>query len=117
VKSAANRRDISCPFAVSVHANQRMRQRGVRSTELMLLLLEADRETPVGEGCIALTISNARGGELLAEGYQQSVVERARKIAVVASATGEVMTILRPQGHRGRRYRRSFHTYRGGRIK
>jgi hypothetical protein len=117
VKAAASKVDTSDEGRFSNHARQRARQRGVRDADLLLLLVAADREAPVGEGCVALSISRQRCGELLAEGYPLSAVDRAAKIAAVESAVGEIVTVLRPRGHRGRRYRRAFHTNRPKMLK
>lgn len=60
----------------SNHARQRAGQRGVRMTELYLVIAEGDRVTPVGSNCVALAISRERRKELVAEGYPPSVVDR-----------------------------------------
>jgi hypothetical protein len=96
----------------SNHARRRARQRGLRAADLMLLLFIADREAPVGGGCVALSISCTRRHELLAEGYLASAIERVARIAAVQSADGEIVTVLRPHGRRGKRYRRAFRARR-----
>ena len=96
----------------STHARRRAQQRGVRSADLVLLLFGADREAPVGDGCVAHSISRNCQRELLAEGYPSSIVDRAARIAVVESQDGEIMTVLRPRGFRGKRYRKVFRTRR-----
>ena len=95
----------------SNHARQQMRRRGVREVDLVLLLFGADCETPVGGGCVALSISRRRRRELLADGYSRISLDRASGIAVVQSADGEIVTVLRPSGVRGRRYRKVLHTH------
>lgn len=96
----------------SSHARQRTQQRGVRLTDIVLVLAERDREIPVGSGCTALTISRRRRKELVAEGYPPCVIDRAARLAVVQSGDGDIVTVLRPNGHRGKRYRTPFDTYR-----
>jgi len=96
----------------SNHARQRAGQRGVRMTELYLVIAEGDRVTPVGSNCVALAISRERRKELVAEGYPPSVVDRAARLALVESPDGEIITVLHPNGHRGRRYRTPFGTCR-----
>ena len=91
-----------------VHALQRIQQRGVRMEELSLVLSERDLEVPVGSGCTALTISRGRRRELISEGYPPSVVDRTVGLIVVESAEGEIVTVLRSFGQRGRRYRAQF---------
>jgi len=96
----------------SNHALCRTMQRGSHATEVALVLAERDRETPVGSGCTALLISRERRKELIAEGYPPCIVDRAIGLAVVESSTGDVVTVLRPSGRRGRRYRRRFRSFR-----
>jgi hypothetical protein len=80
VKPAANKADASGDDRFSNHARRRSRQRGVRSDDLVLLLSEADREAPVGDGCVSLSISRGRRRELLAEGNPTSAVDRAASL-------------------------------------
>jgi hypothetical protein len=106
VKSPTSGANVFGGAKFSSHARRRTRQRGVRDADLVVLLFGADREAPVGGGCVALSISNRRRRELLAEGYPRSTVDRAARIAAVESSEGEIVTVLRSRGHRGRRYRR-----------
>ena len=85
--------------------------------ELSLVLTERDREVPVGSGCTALTISRERRDELICEGYPRYVVDRAIGLTVVESAEGQVVTVLRTHGHRGRRYRSQFRSRRAVAIR
>jgi hypothetical protein len=117
VKSTESEADTSDDARFSKHAKRRKRQRGIRDADLVLLMLEADRETPVGDGCVALSVSVRRRRELLAQGYPLSAVERAARIAAIESADGEIVTVLRPLGHRGRRYRKALHTHRRKMLK
>ncbi len=96
----------------SNHSRRQARKRGIRMTDLNLVLAKGDQETPVGSNCVSCAISRARQRELLAEGYPPSVVDRAAKLAVVESADGVIVTVLRPNGHRGKRYRTPFGTRR-----
>jgi hypothetical protein len=92
----------------SSHARRRVRQRGVRMTDLNLVLEEGDRETRVGSNCVSCAISRARRLQLLAEGHPPGVVDRVAKLAVIESSDGMIVTVLRPNGNRGRRYRTPF---------
>jgi len=112
VKSGARKAEAFYDAEFSNHAAQRARKRGFRSADLELLLFGADREAPVGSGCVALSISRRRRRELLAEGYPPGAVARAAAIAAVEGTDGQIVTVLRPHGHRGRRYRRTFRTHR-----
>jgi hypothetical protein len=117
VNSAAIQRYTRDDARFSNHAKRRSRQRGVRDADLVLLLFEADREVPVGDGCVAMSISRSRRRELLAEGHPPSTVDRAAGIAAVESADGEIVTVLRPHGHRGRRYRKAFRSHESKMLK
>jgi len=112
MNSVAGTADDCDDARFSNHAKRRARQRGVRAADLVLLLFAADREAQVGGGCVALSISRRRRLELLAEGYLASAIERAAQIAAVQSADGKIVTVLRPHGNRGRRYRRASRTHR-----
>jgi hypothetical protein len=72
VKAAESQADTYDHGRISNHATRRTQQRGVRDADLLLLLFGADREAPVGEGCVALSISRKCRKELLAEGYPQA---------------------------------------------
>lgn len=93
------------------HARQRTQQRGIREGELSLVLIERDREIPVGSGCLALAISRDRRKELVSEGYPPCIVDRAIGLIVVVTAEGKVVTVFRACGGRGRRYRKPFFTH------
>jgi hypothetical protein len=117
VKAAESEADTYDHGRISNHATWRTQQRGVRDADLLLLLFGADREAPVGEGCVALSISRKCRKELLAEGYPPSAVDRAARITAVESPDGEIVTVLRPRGHRGKRYRKAFHNHRPKMLK
>ncbi len=89
----------------------------IRHADLLLLLFGADREAPVGERCVALSISRKCRKELLAEDYPPSAVDRAARITAVESPDGEIVTVLRPRGPRGKRYRKAFHNHRPKMLK
>jgi hypothetical protein len=105
VKSVIRETDGRAGTKVSDHAKGRMQKRSIRNADLVLLLFGADREAWVGGGCVALSISRKRLSELRAEGFSPSVIERAAKIAAVEASGGGIVTVLRPRGYRGRRYR------------
>jgi hypothetical protein len=97
---------------LSNHAVSRTKQRGARVAEVSLVLKESDRETPVGSGCTALLVSRERRAELISEGYPPYVVDRAIGLAVVESPAGKIVTVFRPSGRRGRRYRKHYRSHR-----
>lgn len=98
--------------AFTEHARRRTAERCVRNGDLALLLQVADREAPVGSGCIAISMSNRRREELAAEGYAANAIERAARVVAVQGADGAIVTVLRPGGRKGRRYRRGWNSHR-----
>src|SRR5690348_5434602 len=93
------------------HALCQLKRRGAHLAEVLLVLTERDVETAVGSGCTALLISRKRGAELVSEGYPPGLVDRAMGLAVIENPAGTVVTVLRPSGRRGRRYRRRLRSF------
>ena len=89
------------------HLGTRCQQRGVRRSDLELLLDMADQQTPVGSGRVALTLSGDVVLGLRAEGIPSAALEKLARRAVVIDPDGRPITVLIPQGRRGRHYRRS----------
>jgi hypothetical protein len=88
------------------HLHKRCQQRGVRKVDLQALLDWADRVVAVGGGRVAITLTRRAAAALRAQGIAPSLVERARKRAVVMNADGDTITVVVPSGRRGRHYRR-----------
>jgi hypothetical protein len=76
------------------HLRERCQQRGVRREDLGLLLDEADREVPVGDGRVSLTLTRTAAALLRAEGAVSAVVERTRRRALIIDRDGNAITIL-----------------------
>lgn len=94
------------------HARRRIAERGIRSRDLDLLLLVGDTETSVGGGCVAVSMSCRRQDELIAEGHAAGMIERAARVVAVQGPDGNIVTVLRPAGRHGRRYRRGWNSRR-----
>jgi len=88
------------------HLQKRCQPRGVRKVDLQALLDWADRVVAVGGGRVAITLTRRAAAALRAQGIAASLVERARKRAVVMNANGDTITVVVPSGRRGRHYRR-----------
>lgn len=91
---------ISDTHKVTRHAAKRMAQRGVSRGFLSALMANADQETRVGGGAVALRVSQARAAQL-------NFDDRLHRYVVVEAADGAIITVLSlASGARGRRYRR-----------
>lgn len=98
---------------ITIHAGKRARQRGISEAVLALVTDQADRETPVGRHCVALTLSRKRQERLCRQGADPLAVERATGVAVVVGAAGRIVTVLHLSGRRSRPYRHRFVARRG----
>lgn len=93
--------------AISHHAAARIRQRGIRTGALDLVLRLGDRDRPVGGGCTAVSISRRRLGALRAGGWPPHLLDQAKRLTVVEADDGAVVTVLHRRGRAGRRYWRA----------
>lgn len=98
------------------HAQTRLRQRGVALSVVELLMDHGDIHRHAGDGAVSVSISRDEAAMLVAEGMDADVVSRARKLAAVLGRRG-LVTILRPIGREGRRYRRQHATRNRGLFK
>jgi len=99
------------PF-LTRHARSRCPMRGIPLRVTSLLLQHGDLALHAGEGCVSVRLGREAAAMLVAEGADPDAVARARRLAAVVSDRG-VVTILRPCGRAGRRYRRQFPTRAG----
>ena len=86
------------------HALARIRQRGVRSEALSLVLAEADQQHHIGGGAVAERISRDKRKSLQRSGVSCTVLEAACQLVVVFAEDGAVMTVISHPSHRGRVY-------------
>lgn len=96
----------------SHHGLERCVTRGISPGIAALLLQHGDRVLHAGSGCESLSLGRDAAVMLVAEGADPDAVARARRLAAVLGNFG-VVTILRPVGRRGRRYRRQLPTRSG----
>ena len=91
-------------LSLHAHARARLRQRGMTEFWLNALLLHADRSVPVGDGCIALSVSRHALDEAQAEGASPADMDKLRRRVAVLDGRGRVVTVFPRQGRRARRY-------------
>jgi hypothetical protein len=95
-------------LSFSDHALRRARQRGVPLRIIEFIIDNADLRTRVGGACQGLMISRRKLARL--SEAPPADRDRAEGVTVVV-AGGTVVTVLHPQGERGRRYRRQLRTW------
>lgn len=93
----------------SRHALTRCAQRGVSRHVMSLLIEHADLALYAGAGCVSVRLGRDAAAGLVAEGARPEAVSRARRLVAVMGDWG-VVTVLRPEGEAGRRYRRQHVT-------
>jgi hypothetical protein len=87
------------------HGQARCLQRNRRPQDARLLRDYGRRERSVGGGATSVMLDKQGRAELLDAGVAPDLVQRLGRYAVVLGEGGEVITILVPSRHRGRRYR------------
>ena len=96
-------------LALTTHAAQRSRQRGIRSETIELIFEHADRECFVGSGLLHVFVSRARVRRLLSEGHPPARCNQLVSTSLLLDPdSNAVVTLLRGGlGARGiKRYRR-----------
>ena len=98
-------------ISISEHGRMRMRQRGVRSQILDVVLSHADVALHAGGDCETFRLSRNGAAELVAaQVVNADVADRACRISVLVGRHG-VVSVIRPRdGRRGRGYRRQMNT-------
>lgn len=102
---ALQENDYSAQFPLSVHAQKRVRQRGVSGHLLALVLAHADVETELGGGCVGLRVSKRLANRLDMRLSLGSNIAKITNIVVVWSEiTASIVTVLHPDnnGHNNR---------------
>jgi hypothetical protein len=89
------------------HAKQRLRQRGVRRKALEIVMIYGDIEIPSGAGCRFLRLSNHAVSSLLCgEEHPVQAVDDAKRLLVLVSASGKVVTLIKRDPERRLRFKR-----------
>ena len=104
--------DMSHNNSMSNHGLKRNQQRGVKKQYMNLLISFADREIPVRNGCISLSVSKTRLKSLVNEGrLDAQMAEKMKNLVVVAAnddAEPKIVTVLHAEpDKRGRHYRKN----------
>jgi hypothetical protein len=81
------------PF-LTLHGQVRLRQRGITARTVATVLEHHDLAMEAGNGCNALSISHLALAGLAHDGVPPSLLERARRVVVVQSANGMVVTVI-----------------------
>ena len=90
------------------HASLRMSQRGISPAFIEFFWLLADHDVPLRGGLWSWTVSRHAAEKASRDGHSLAQIETVRKYAVVVAGSGEVITVLRTLGDRGRRYRNNM---------
>jgi hypothetical protein len=97
------------PIRYTQHARRRAHQRAAQASVIELVLTHADTCVPVGSGCQCFSLSDRALEAIPATEWPPALRDRVRGLAVLTDAGGTtVITVLRPKGRRGRRYRHRF---------
>ena len=90
-------------FSFTHHAERRLQQRGMRPVWIDLLLRYADLDVPVGDGCVALSLSRHALTRLKAE-HGPSLADRIRHVVLVVAGDA-IVTVLHANGSTSRYWR------------
>ncbi len=88
-------------ICISQHARQRMQQRGILSSDLAFLLGFADREVPIGDNCLALSVSRKALKEMGREAKRCENI-----VAIVRDDWETIVSVLHAAGKKGTHYKR-----------
>jgi len=91
---------------MTAHGRRRAAARGFRRSILACLVDIADREVPVGRGCVALSASARALAAARQDGVAADELERLRGRVLVLDPEGCLVTALVMHRRRGRHYRR-----------
>lgn len=82
-------------FELSCHAAVRVAQRCIPDDVVALVLEFADIDYPAMQGRRRLKLSHRRVGELLSEGFDTALVDKARSVELIVGRGDRVVTALR----------------------
>lgn len=91
---------------MSLHAERRCNQRGIRGADLDLLGAHADVVIPAGRGAQQWMLSAEAATDLISLGVSVQVVDRVRRLAAI-SAEGQWLTAHHAERGRRKRLRKS----------
>lgn len=92
-------------YSMTRHADERVRQRGVRTDALEFVLEHFDSDHVLADGRSSVWISSSGLKKLAKDGYHAGLVEKAGKLCLVLASNGNVVTVLnRPPSRSYRRH-------------
>ena len=77
----------------SLHAETRLRQRGIRQSWLTLFLARADADRLVGDGCVVWYWSSMAIERAKRDGVPPGEIDRARRLSVIVAEDGTIVTV------------------------
>jgi len=86
---------IETEAKMTVHADRRMRQRGIRAV-IHDLVFDHGIDFPAGRGCSRRILTDKLCRELAMDGYSVAEMEKARTLVLVVSAGQSVVTAIKP---------------------
>jgi hypothetical protein len=89
---------------VSKHAIKRNSQRGIRMSDLYLLMKYADLISPVGNGCSSYMLGSEGFKAAATSGMSLQVADRIKRMSAVVSSTGHIITTMKVNKKRRKRY-------------
>lgn len=92
--------------SITKHAIKRNSQRGIRMSDLNLFMMYADLIIPVGSGCSSYTLGPNGLKAVIASGVSIQVADRIKRLSVVISPTGKIITTIKDDNKQCKRYRR-----------
>jgi hypothetical protein len=98
--------DRRTDLLLSAHGRRRAAARGFSYAVMTSLADIADREVPVGRGCVALSASTGAIASAREDGLAPEALERLRGRVLVMDNDGVVVTALVRHRRRGRHYLR-----------
>jgi hypothetical protein len=88
---------------LSEHAEQRAKQRGIRSKTLCDLYELSDFERHVGQGCVAIGVSRQRQAQLRDEGIDVRRLDALDRLVAIVGANERLVTVYRQDCRRRKR--------------
>lgn len=86
--------DANYGFVMSRHAKQRMIERDLHKKALELVLIFGESVHTHG-GCVKIIVNKSISLELLAEGYDVQLLEKALRLEVIQSSNSRIVTAYR----------------------
>ena len=93
-------------FRTTKHSEARIRQRGLRASQVQRLVELADLDVSVGPNATAIRLSRKASAEAIADGLSPAVIEKLTGKAVVLADDGAIITVAHLYGRKSSSYTR-----------